>query len=497
MLSWRSQNQDQISGPRAWAAARLEIQPVAWQASPGPWQELVLLVDHQRLRLHLNQKNQVWTDWPALEPGLYPLKLYRQAACLQAWQIFVSAPPLSQQQWLHLLQDLRYGLPWSLLARQQNWRSVPVKLVHSVHNHLPKNIAEEAHFWQAELSARGGLRQALNAIQRQPLSAYRQAAEATPVARIRRPSPRLLYKNVLALPAQQTLWQAQSRIDHCRPENQLILALVRSLLQRFQHLATPLPDSKDQTTSSAPAIFQSLYADLQTLWKRHRLSKLKPAPRLDLAFPILEPAYAYCQQLLAHTERFAWPDFNGNHRLAYRQFGLLYQDWCQLQLLKQILAWGESNDWRLLRLQRFPQRGQVLTLSKAELELSLWVERSFSPASTEIQSFSRKQRPDFCLFLKSTAGSRKSIQGLVFDAKFRQDQFQPHKNDLDRLHAYRDAIRWQDQPVFCEAILLYPGTEVHYSEQLSAWQSLPDGINLAWPVKQTLARLLQKSIDRV
>lgn len=498
MLIWRSLSQALIPGPRAWFTACLELDPLAWKASPGTWQDLSVMLNHQRLKLHLNQSQQLWVEWPALEPGFYSLKLYGQGACLQSWPIFVSAPPLNQAQWLHLLQDLRYGLPWRLLAAQQRWQSVHVsrsRFAQQLPHRLPHSIEEEALFWQAELSLKGGFRQALQSIDLQPLSQLSQQAAPMPLARIRRPTARLLYQDLRSLPAQRPLWHQQTQIHLERPENQLVSLLVHSLLRRFQTLAKSLPtvdNSRPQSAKSNPtaALFQMLHTDLNRLWHRHCLAQIKPAQAAVLAPTLQSPAYVYCEQLLRHAQLLAWPDFEGSQRLAYRQFGLLYQDWCQLHLLSQVLDWGQQQGWQLVRMQRFPQRGKVLTLTKAAQELSLWVERSFSSSSAEIISISRRQRPDFCLFLRTRQADKSTVRGIVFDAKFRQQHNQAHKSDLDRLHAYRDAIRWQGQPVFGAGILLYPGQASDYAGQISAWQSLPTGQSPDWPLAQTLQRLL-------
>ena len=59
------------------------------------------------------------------------------------------------------------------------------------------------------------------------------------------------------------------------------------------------------------------------------------------------------------------------------------------------------------------------------------------------------------------------VEGKSADGK-------PKKTDIDKMHAYRDAIRGEDGiRVVRYAAILYPGPEVSYSEGLEALRAYP------------------------
>jgi predicted component of viral defense system (DUF524 family) len=59
------------------------------------------------------------------------------------------------------------------------------------------------------------------------------------------------------------------------------------------------------------------------------------------------------------------------------------------------------------------------------------------------------------------------IEGESADGK-------PKKTDIDKMHAYRDAVRGEDGiRVVRYAAILYPGPEVRYSEGLEALRAYP------------------------
>ena len=76
-----------------------------------------------------------------------------------------------------------------------------------------------------------------------------------------------------------------------------------------------------------------------------------------------------------------------------------------------------------------------------------------------------------------------SSRGLVFDPKYRLEgevseglapDGKPRKVDIDKMHAYRDAIRdEQGKRVVEYAAILYPGPVVYHDDGLEALQAVP------------------------
>lgn len=173
----------------------------------------------------------------------------------------------------------------------------------------------------------------------------------------------------------------------------------------------------------------------------------------------------------------------------------LYEYWVFLRLARALsevlgkpLEWGaligrtrEGGELKL-RQGRTVAVGAEVVRRGRQLRLELSYNRTFSPRGTEARSWTRPFRPDCSLRIESLDG-RDSGTGplwLHFDAKYRVDRVdswfeldqQPsggelegenassavrtgraRSDDLAKMHAYRDAIRWS-----AGAYVLYPGS---------------------------------------
>ncbi len=107
-------------------------------------------------------------------------------------------------------------------------------------------------------------------------------------------------------------------------------------------------------------------------------------------------------------------------------------------------------------------------------------ERTYS-ANGEFRSISFSQRPDIAIEIFPPHGTP-SI--YLFDPKYKLDsEWQeegagngaPKKEDIDKMHTYRDAIRDAEQRrVVRNAAILYPGSSKRYSNAIEAILTLPD-----------------------
>jgi predicted component of viral defense system (DUF524 family) len=82
------------------------------------------------------------------------------------------------------------------------------------------------------------------------------------------------------------------------------------------------------------------------------------------------------------------------------------------------------------------------------------------------------------------------------DGDLEGESGQPKKVDIDKLHAYRDAIRdVRLRPVVSHAAILYPGKTVQYDGGVAALSALPnDPTPLVDAVKDTLRTALQLEV---
>jgi predicted component of viral defense system (DUF524 family) len=195
-----------------------------------------------------------------------------------------------------------------------------------------------------------------------------------------------------------------------------------------------------------------------------------------------EIAAAYVQ--LEMAAKMGWNGGEDVYAAGKRDVATLYEFWCFIQLAKclsnlceQPLDFGRLLTTSEHGLNLVLARGNACALSgkvrryRRELECQLWFNRSFSPSDQLSGSWSRRMRPDCSIRLSPAdkIGSNHLDIWLHFDAKYRindssdllhdedepstsNDQSTSRRDDLLKMHAYRDAIRRS-----AGAYVLYPG----------------------------------------
>jgi predicted component of viral defense system (DUF524 family) len=175
----------------------------------------------------------------------------------------------------------------------------------------------------------------------------------------------------------------------------------------------------------------------------------------------------------------------------------LYELWGTLQVIDVLLDEAkrcgyDEVEQRLARqigsgvyVKLLPDGKPALTLRRKTdgREAHLTPQQTFGRTSRPLRSISLWQRPDVVVEISN---GNKPPTLLVFDPKYKlrsEDQpptegadadeavppGQPKKLDIDRMHAYRDAIRTADNArVVRYAAILYPGAEVRYPPGIEA-----------------------------
>ncbi len=127
-------------------------------------------------------------------------------------------------------------------------------------------------------------------------------------------------------------------------------------------------------------------------------------------------------------------------------------------------------------------------------------ERTYGKSGT-LSSISYEQRPDIAIEVERPG---LPVEIDLFDPKYKLDSEtldpehsygQPQKIDIDKMHAYRDAIRdGQGVRVVRSAATLYPGQTISYGDGIAALRAVPgeEGVlerELQHLFQQTLAEL--------
>lgn len=193
----------------------------------------------------------------------------------------------------------------------------------------------------------------------------------------------------------------------------------------------------------------------------------------------------------------------------------LYQLWGTMALIQVVLECAAAAGYRvkthsLMRRDssglcfRFLPDGEpvaVLVHPESQVVLKLIPERTYKKAGA-LQSISFQQRPDIALEIESPNAETRV---LLFDPKYKLRSEEsivpsddsdldaspgaPKKVDIDKMHAYRDAIRDSGlRRAVSYAAILYPGSEVRYADDIEALRAYPGDL-------VSLTRRLHEVID--
>jgi predicted component of viral defense system (DUF524 family) len=179
------------------------------------------------------------------------------------------------------------------------------------------------------------------------------------------------------------------------------------------------------------------------------------------------------------------------------QLPYLYQLWCTLHVIERLLTVAAELGYRVIvegligrdtggyYVRPLPDGRPAVELlhPPSERRVRLVPERTYAPAkppTTDLHSVSFAQRPDIAIEVTDRVTG---VSIIVFDPKYKLDgenagtaggESGPLKVDIDKMHAYRDAIRGaSDRHVVSLAAILYPGKPVAFRGGVEAIGALP------------------------
>jgi PD-(D/E)XK nuclease superfamily len=131
----------------------------------------------------------------------------------------------------------------------------------------------------------------------------------------------------------------------------------------------------------------------------------------------------------------------------------------------------------------------------------LFPERTYADTKDQLHNISYRQIPDVAVEIQQ---SKSPPRLYLFDPKYKLNgellegespDGRPKKMDIDKMHAYRDAIRDQeDRRVVRHAAILYPGPSISYGEGIEALHAYPGSVKI---LEERLQELFQQALTEL
>ena len=217
---------------------------------------------------------------------------------------------------------------------------------------------------------------------------------------------------------------------------------------------------------------------------------LSPARRGDPVPGHLDARYQTAFALIRALDRALDPCVGGPFDLSYRDTHVLYEYWIYFALIQALrdLGFAPTSDRNLFRLTErglrvSPTQGEpsAIHLQRGACHIRCLYNPTYSTASG--RALTHDLRPDIVIEIHTAeAGHPRAIH--AFDAKYRREDrdgvWIPMREDIDKMHAYRDAIGQVTgtdfQRILKSAIVLFPSPANPAYHTHAFYTSLPHGI---------------------
>ncbi|NWJ98554.1 MAG: DUF2357 domain-containing protein [Chloroflexi bacterium] len=497
-----------IAGPVEWMPALIEILGRA-----GDWEGLQLCCQGQELSLYSKKvqgTKRVLADWPRSGPGHYQLELKLEDQTKEKLIVTILPSKISQESYHQLLEDLENKLPTAIALNLQRMGALAqIKFLPPAKNTLGQEIARLKRAIRGS-SKRPGLVTILNELAPNPHQILKAKEPWVRYEQARRPHPARLTQvlsrgydlDSKGLPQHVIDTRVEHNVDVY--ENRLVNIFFeqvnRRLIRLLHLLRSKIPLEKLQV---------GLVTELESLSVELRRARQQAIFLDQVTLPSFVPTQLTMVLLKRPPYRAAlegYLEFHRNVTVRLEEPALdaplknlphLYQLWGTLKVIQMLLEVGaelgyQETKQQLLKrdasgfyLDTLPQNEPVIVLThpKSGIIVKLIPERSYGKQST-LRSISFEQRPDISLEIKRPNST--SLQVYLFDPKYKLDgdylekdedgspSGQPKKIDIDKMHAYRDAIRdLQGERVVRYAAILYPGSLISYADDLEALTAYP------------------------
>jgi hypothetical protein len=522
-IRFRTLAGEPIEAPREWQPALVEL-PI----DSAAWPTATLRKNGEPLALFqqlLAGGPRVLARWPLLGTGNYRLEL--AAGSVQRSQIVTVRPgKIAEADYHKLLSDLQFRLPQAIAIGLQRCGGFAGVTLPPPGESL---YAEELARLRDAVSGgqeSPGLVSLLPRIASDPHRVLVTTDVWEPRERARRPHPARLTQALTRggnlagdrLP----LHVLDSRGEHSLDvyENQLLRAYHHEVELRLRRL---LATQRSGVEAEAQALLQQLTRARQGAPFLEEVSLPKHLMTRPTLVLLKRPEYRAAldgylrlhrsRSIRLETELLDAPLENLPH---------LYQLWCTLEICCALLEVAHPHGFTVqsaslvqrdrsgffIRVLPNGRAAVVLTDPHQKRTVYLTPEQRFT-ASGRLRSISFTQQPDVTLRLEEAQGR---CLLYLFDPKYRLDSEeggeglsgQPKKQDIDKMHTYRDAIRDPEgNRVVQSAAILYPGKTMVFpgasdADSIAALCALPtQAESLQITLQQRLGEALDQEFSRI
>ena len=456
-------------------------------------------------------------DWDSAGTGRYRLRLDAPTA-REERLITVYPEKISQEAFGELLDDLQRRLPATLaIALQRGGALVGLDF------RSPDEItlAEELERVRVAIHGRenqAGLVDILDRVSADPHRVGISTSIWTRRHRVRRPTPNAIVRS-LRVPANidsdgslARVYDARTELSVDTYENQLVKSYLHQVEQRLREVHRVLSAAGGSVTDESAELLETLQRARARARFLEEVSLPNTVPqRLTMVLLKVAPYRAALEGLIEFNKLKTVQLADCALEAPLENLPYLYEVRGSLLVLAAVLTAAAELGY-VIKEQRIGARkaGSIYisllstprplaTLAHLEgrTTVRVFAQRSYGTAGKGVGSLTFNQIPDLSVCVER--GMQRPALYL-FDSKYKLDSetlpdgqtrdARPKKVDVDKMHAYRDAIRDQNgEPVVRYAAILYPGPTVSYFEGLEALQDYPG--KTAELQSQLIARLRQ------
>ena len=515
-VQFRELDGTRISGAREWEPLLLEI-----VAATASWEGVTVRAAGRLLPVALRKiagEACIIAEWPRSGPGAYRVEVH--AAATRVDEVFTIRPSkMSTGDFADLLTSLETELPVSVAIALQNaggLAGLDLTLVR------PASLAEEVARVRRAVHGDGNIRgiaQLLVELAKSPHAILRSEERWARREHSRRPALSRIaqaYARKGNLAQDDTPLQlVDSRVHESFDvyENRIVATFVKQVdrhLRRLENIAAFLPGS---LLADARRLRTTLTRARRAAPFLNEVAELRSAPtRVTMVLLRRSEYRATFAGYLAFQRGLAIRIEDPGLTTPLAELPHLYQTWGTLQVILSLLTVAGNHGFRVvserlvgrdtggLFLRVLPDGREAVVLKHPAngRTVRLIPERSYSAGGMNagrLHSVTFSQRPDVAIEVLDPDGTTAIY---LFDPKYKLADSstgsagQPTKPDIDKMHAYRDAIRDStDRRIVKYAAILYPGATVAFGHGVDALSALPSTrVELASHLQNVIAQAI-------